>query len=377
MTFSAPVNSFSAYFTHAGAVTIAPFATDGTALPTATSNSNTNTLVTGDPGSTPNELITASSTIGIAKIVITGAPSGGSFAMDDLATGVTQVPPRQPPPPPPTNTFTAAPTMLTFHQTVNGAAPPNQPVLVGATPSNISFVAAVSDSWLSIVQQNGFTGANVVIHADGTGLGVGAYTGSVTFTNSVEAINSPFSVPVTLYVQPTTLSQFTATPPSLAFDQVTPGPPPAEQQLLIGATPNPMAYTLSASDPWILIHQQSGNTGTAISVGVNGGSMKPGAYNGSLIFNNPVYASNDGFTVPVTLNFHPPGGTVSSVLGAGSFTFAIAAGGIAAIFGSGLGAAAVSATTIPLPFTLGQTRYFAGVRLFCAIETSGCTMSDG
>ena len=88
ITFNAAINSFSAYFTHSGAITIAPFAADGTALAITTTTSRTNTLVTGDPGSIPNEQLTTSSIIGMAKIVITGSPSGGSFAMDDLSIGI-------------------------------------------------------------------------------------------------------------------------------------------------------------------------------------------------------------------------------------------------------------------------------------------------
>lgn len=330
IAFSPAINSFSAYFTHSGTITIAPFSADGTALTSVKSPSKANTLATGDPGATPNEQITASSATGIAKIVITGSPGGGSFSMDDLTAAVT--PPSGGgggggpiiPPQPPTNTFSAVPASLVFNQTINANAPANQQFLISATPSNISFSAAASDPWLTIVQQNGFSGSPVIIHADGTGLDVGAYTGSITFTNSVQAINSPFTVPVTLYVHPPVLSTFTASPAALVFDQVTPGPAPGEQQLSIGATPNPIIYTLTPSDSWIQIHQKTGTTGSTLSIGANGGSMKPGAYKGSLTFNNPVYASNDSFTVPVTLNFHPPGGTVANVLGAGSFTSAVA-----------------------------------------------------
>ena len=39
----------------------------------------------GDPGSSPNELLALSVTGGFTSLVISGAPGGGSFVLDDLS----------------------------------------------------------------------------------------------------------------------------------------------------------------------------------------------------------------------------------------------------------------------------------------------------
>ena len=362
------VNTFTAYFTHSAAVTIAAFDAGGTQIANTTSPTTNNTLATGDTGSSPNEKLSVTSTTLIAKIVITGAPTGASFAMDDLATTIT--PPSGggggggglPPVAPVLTTLSASPTSLTFHQTVGGPAPPLQKFTIKAQSGVASFGVTASDPWISIIQQNAATGTDVTIAVDGKNIqAFGQYDGSVIFT-SAQTSNSPFAVPVTLLLHPTTLSKFSADPPSLNFNQPIPGPNPDAQTIQINSAPNQISYTATPSDPWIFASTQPGQTGTKYNVRVSGANLKgPGTYTGSITFNNPVSASNDGFKVPVTLNYGDVS-TVSGVVSSATYGTSMTPGTIGALFGQKLATADFLATTIPLPTTLDGVSVTVGGR---------------
>lgn len=65
-----------------------PIATDVSAF-------GSNLALSGEPGSSPNELLQVASALGIARVTIAGDPLGGSFTLDDLtfiARPVTQTP---------------------------------------------------------------------------------------------------------------------------------------------------------------------------------------------------------------------------------------------------------------------------------------------
>ena len=82
--FTSPVPSFSGYFTYSTALDVSAFARN-TPVASATSMFSSNLAISGDPGSTPNELIQISSPSGFTLVTITGAPNGGSFVMDDIS----------------------------------------------------------------------------------------------------------------------------------------------------------------------------------------------------------------------------------------------------------------------------------------------------
>jgi hypothetical protein len=83
IAFATPVLDFLAYFTYALPVTIQAFDSAHDLLASAVSSFGNNTLSGGDPGSGPNELIEVSSSSGFSTVVITGDPTGSSFALDD------------------------------------------------------------------------------------------------------------------------------------------------------------------------------------------------------------------------------------------------------------------------------------------------------
>ena len=351
ITFSSGINTFSAYFTHAGSIQIAAFGSDGTQLATISSAKN-NTLASGDASSAPNEKLTATSATLIAKVVISGSPTGGSFAMDDITTSINSSPVDPPFIPPVLTQLTVTPASLTFDQTVGGPSPANQQFSVGAQSGTIPFTATASPSWISIVQQPGNTGGNVLIGVDGTGLPVGTAQGTVTLTARL-ASNSPLTVPVTLRVNPKPKSVYSATPAALTFDYTTGSTtPPARQAILIDAKTSQIPFAVTPSDAWITVAPLAGATGTSVNVEVTVTGKPVGTYTGRLTFTDG-NASNTGFSVPVTLNVRAQGVTVNGIVNGANFTSNISAGEIGSIFGVNLGGTITQATTLPLPATLG------------------------
>ncbi len=94
IAFTTPILSFSAYFTYLEPLTLVAFDDSNAQIASTVSLFSNNTGTGGDPGSSPNELLRFSAIGPISSISITGDPSGGSFAMDDvtLTTGVGTVP---------------------------------------------------------------------------------------------------------------------------------------------------------------------------------------------------------------------------------------------------------------------------------------------
>ena len=85
ISFVAPVLSVGGYFTYLSALSLSAFDSASNLLGTVTSAYAANNVSTGDPGSSPNELLlfTAASDV-IARVVITGDITGSSFVLDDL-----------------------------------------------------------------------------------------------------------------------------------------------------------------------------------------------------------------------------------------------------------------------------------------------------
>jgi hypothetical protein len=88
IVFATPVTDVDAYFTYSdGPLTLSAFDSGASLLDTATSLFSNNEALSGDPGSSANELISFGSTAGISAITIAGDHSSASltFTMDDLS----------------------------------------------------------------------------------------------------------------------------------------------------------------------------------------------------------------------------------------------------------------------------------------------------
>jgi subtilisin family serine protease len=97
--FSPVVTSVSGFFTYSTSLTLSAFDAASSLLTTAQSAFSDNLALSGDPGSSPNELISLSSASGIASVEILGDPGGFSFALDDFTYVTGGSPPSSAPEP--------------------------------------------------------------------------------------------------------------------------------------------------------------------------------------------------------------------------------------------------------------------------------------
>ena len=84
LNFLTPVTSVGGFFTYSTGLNFLAFDSAGVQVAAVNSAFNANLSMSGDPGSTPNEFLQVASAGGIMSASIRGAPSGGSFALDDL-----------------------------------------------------------------------------------------------------------------------------------------------------------------------------------------------------------------------------------------------------------------------------------------------------
>lgn len=80
ITFSAPVLSFSAFFTYSSALTINAFDSLNNGVGTSNSAFGSNFTSSTNP---PNEFLGVAFAGGISRVSIVGAPGGSSFVLDD------------------------------------------------------------------------------------------------------------------------------------------------------------------------------------------------------------------------------------------------------------------------------------------------------
>ena len=80
--FSTPALTFSAYFTYGTSIVLNAFDSADQLVGTRTSAFSSNVV---SSGHTPNELLQLSFSGGIARVVVSGRGTGGSFAVDDIS----------------------------------------------------------------------------------------------------------------------------------------------------------------------------------------------------------------------------------------------------------------------------------------------------
>lgn len=84
ITLLSPSAHFSGYFTYTSPLALQGFNASGLLIATASSAFQSNLALSGDAGSSPNELIALTSAAPLSRVVVMGSPAGYSFAMDDV-----------------------------------------------------------------------------------------------------------------------------------------------------------------------------------------------------------------------------------------------------------------------------------------------------
>ncbi len=158
-----------------------------------------------------------------------------------------------------------------------------------------------------------------------------------------------------------TAPTFMASPASLSFSAQAAGAPTASQTLsLTPASSNPilnatgLVYTVSASDPWLLVNVSGGTMPSNLNISVDPSSLASGSYNGTITITAPA-AAVPTKKIPVSVTVSGQAAPKVS-LSAPSLTFASTQGGSAIsrtlnIANSGSG---------PLPYSLLVTTASGG-----------------
>lgn len=85
LSFSSPVTEFSAYLTYAAPLTLTFYDSAGSQLATLNSLFSSNLGLSGDAGTTPNELFNFQSGYGISRLVFGISPDDSSYVLDDVS----------------------------------------------------------------------------------------------------------------------------------------------------------------------------------------------------------------------------------------------------------------------------------------------------
>lgn len=99
--FATVALTVSGRFTYSESLTMAAFDSLLNPVGTASSLFGSNLVLSGEAGSSANELLALNYAGGISRLLITGNALGGSFTLDDFTYTTGEILPPPPPPPPP------------------------------------------------------------------------------------------------------------------------------------------------------------------------------------------------------------------------------------------------------------------------------------
>lgn len=235
-----------------------------------------------------------------------------------------------------------SPAVLSFTASDGATNPPAQVVTVsnpGMRPLQWSASASTGNtqnagqSWLTVSPASDTTthgqSESVIISVNTSALLPGGYSGTVTFTNQgpEPAQDSPQSVFVNLSVLPQCTLQ--VAPGKLSYSSVYRQQGPAAQTVSLTVSPactTTLAWNIASAPSWLSLSAASGKAPTNLSVGVISKGMRPGTYNGTILFNSQAGTQS----LPVTyivgkpstpgLSITPASLSFSAVLGQHAFT---------------------------------------------------------
>jgi glucose/arabinose dehydrogenase len=203
----------------------------------------------------------------------------------------------------PTPVLALAPTSLAFTAIAGGSNPLPQTITITNTGSGtLTWTSSSDQPWLTVSPGSGTAPGSTTASIAIAGLTPGTYNGTVTFA-SVEAANSPRSIPVTLSLAPP--PSLSVVPSSIGFTVTQGGAAPPSQTLSVsnfGA--GTLTWTASADQPWVTITPVSGSAPGVVTVSVLPTGLAAGTYNATLTFTSP-QASNSPRTTLVSLTVSP------------------------------------------------------------------------
>ena len=204
----------------------------------------------------------------------------------------------------PSTAISLNPTGLTFNAFVDNDPAPQTFEITNPGAGVLNWTASITSitggDWLTLSRTSGVGNNSITASVESSSLLIGTYKATVTLS-SAEAINSPRTLPVTLYVSSRLI--LAVNPSSFNFTSL-PGGNAAPQQLTINssccATNWAATVETSSGGNWLNISPSLGSTATLASVTVNTAGLIAGTYQGSIRISAPE-APNSPQTVSVSL----------------------------------------------------------------------------
>jgi hypothetical protein len=198
------------------------------------------------------------------------------------------------------------PKSFSFSATHGGSNPADQTLKIwNSGVDTISWSLSDDAGWLSENPSSGSSTGEpdtVAVSVDIAGMSAGGYSANITITAD-EAINSPWTVPVSLHIGSST-PEISFDPESLSFTAGEGGSNPAPKRLDIwNSGVDRLYWSLSDDADWLSENPTNGSSvgerdTVVLSVDVTG--MSDGAYSASITIASPG-ASNSPQTVPINL----------------------------------------------------------------------------
>lgn len=223
---------------------------------------------------------------------------------------------------------------LTFSASEAGSNPAPQTFQVKNTGvENMTYTLSDDADWLTVLPGNGASTGQAVEHTvsvDKTGLTASpeAYTAVISVT-SIQAVNSPQKVTVTLNLSEQPPPEISVNPANVTFSAAVGGSNPPSQTIGVrNSGQGTLSYTITEDAPWLTVSPASGtSTGNEVThtLTVNTSGLATGTYSVAVSIADSG-AVNSPQTVNVTLTMGtsvPPAIDVRP----GSLTFNATAGG--------------------------------------------------
>jgi uncharacterized protein (TIGR03437 family) len=365
-------------------------ATSGNLVYTVSQSANSSWLTVPTAGVTTTPLPVSVNTTGLnvgtynAIITIGYSTTGGMTQTIPVVLTITNSP-----------TVSANVASLSFPYQIGQTVPPAQTVQVSSTTGvplfyNTTYATTTcGNGWLPVggpIAGVGQNSANytLTVPVVTTGLAAGTCTGTITISaidpsTNVAAVNSPLSIPVTLYVSNTPLLVVTPATPVLFNVGVGAASPAAQSVTLTSTSSTVLNYTVAFQTNnggnWLYINAQSGSTASnnTLSIGVISNNLAAGTYTGSVTVTatGPGGSSvpNSPIVIPVTVVV-----TAGSLtIGTNSLSFQQTAGGSAPPAQSVL----IGSTSQPLNYTAVANVGGNAVSWLTVSPASGNTATNG
>ncbi|HLT19983.1 MAG TPA: hypothetical protein VKZ96_11045 [Thermomicrobiales bacterium] len=168
------------------------------------------------------------------------------------------------------------PTILNF-DVYDGQPPAQQLTIQHPGGDSVAWTAVASANWLRLSSYSGTTPAVVDVTVDPTGLPAGTYTATITTGQATATVN------LTVHSGAPPSGDLIVTPGTLQFAAIDGGGEPGVNDVLISsASGQPVNWTATASEPWLILSATSGTTPATLKARADVTGLSPGTHRATL-----------------------------------------------------------------------------------------------